>query len=143
MTDTKSLTVFELLADNIPNGQKAKVTTDNELYGVTVIKQENMLINCRTGQPLPLTAEVLRTRFKPIQTETKVSLSEFLEAYQAGKKLKVVVGERCRYIQKPTKESLDSFQGIMDMLPVPVKALTPNDFLSFDELIEGKFYVVE
>lgn len=143
-TATKSYTVLELLGSNIPDGTKAKVSTDNGLYGTTVVKKAGSLVNERTGESLILTEELLKSKFRLVSTEKKVTLSEFLDAYKDGKKLKVVLADHHRFIQK---EDLDLPEEISDLLTAianpffAAKAFSTNDVLTFDELLAGEFYI--
>lgn len=145
-TATKSLTVLELLSTNVQEGQQAKVTTDNDLYGMTVVKREGNLLNVRTGENLLLTNELLKTKFRLVSNEVQVPIGTFLKAYTEGKKLKVEIGDRYRIIQKkesgiPQKlrEALNEFSSSQ----IRMNAFISDDVMTLEELTIGKFYIVE
>lgn len=145
-TATKSYTVLELLGSNIPEGTKAKVSTDNDLYGMTVVKKDGSLLNDRTGESLLLTGELLKSKFRLVKTEKRVALPEFLAAYKEGKKLKVVVGDKQRFLQKEELTGLiaDEITSLLNAITNPAfaaQALSINDMLTMEELIEGEFYI--
>jgi|GEM_PF-5839362 len=138
MTSTKSITLFDLLSDHFPNGQKARVTTDNSLYGMTVAKVDDMIVNCRTGEPIVLIKDLLNTRVQLIEAQKEVSLQEFLTAYKEGKKVKVQVGEFYRILQKNEDISFVSQDN-----PFMAILMSPDNVMTMKELIEGTFYVLE
>lgn len=142
---TKSLTALELLGTQFAEGQQAKVTTDNDFYGMTVIKRENALFNARTGEALPFTAALLATKFRLISNEKQVPLNQFLAAYDAGLKVKVELGDKYRCLQKQEEVISEELKGIIrhfhaDIIPIMP---TPNSVILMDELINGTFYIVE
>lgn len=143
MTSTKSFTVLDLLAPNFPEGQKAKVSTDNNLYGITVQKSGNTLLNVRTGEPLSLTTELINTKFRLVNEEKKVTLSEFLVAYTQGRKLKISIGDKYRYIQKAQQDIEEELNQIIDSFRLPLHAVSGDEIMTMEELIEGNFYIVD
>lgn len=143
-TATKSYNVLELLGTNIPEGTKAKVSTDNGLYGTTVVKKDGSLVNERTGESLVLTEELLKSKFRLVSTTKKVSLAEFLDAYKEGKKLKVILNDQHRFIQKEDLELPEEISDLLSAIANPffaAKAFSTNDVLTFDELLSGEFYI--
>src|SRR5690606_11166682 len=95
-TKAKFINLLELPGESFPNGQLAEVITDNDLYGVTVIKKDNCLFNHRTGDPLMITSDLLQTKIKIVSEEKEVSLNAFIEAYRHGKEVKIVIGDNYR-----------------------------------------------
>lgn len=138
---SQSLTVLELMGTNIKEGQEAKVVTDNHLYGVTVKKQNGALVNVRTQQQLSLTSELLQTKFRLVSKDTELTVPAFIEAYKAGKTIRIEVGDDSR-------EVCGSFtvpQYIRDLLQIRDEQIASDfiqDFVTMQELIEGKFYLV-
>jgi hypothetical protein len=150
MTSTKSYTVLELLGTGLQEGQKAKVSTDNSLYGITVVKHQGKLLNDRDGSTLPLTNELLKTKFRLVNTERKVTFDLFLLAYQEGKKLKIVMGKNYRFIQKGAKEENEIPNIVNDILNMIVgqegkvaQSTSASEAMSFEELINGEFYILD
>lgn len=142
---TKSYTALGLLGDNFPNGTQARVTTDNDFYGITVEKRNGLLVNVRDNQPLVLHEMLLKTKFKIVNTDQEVTLLEFLAAYKENKKLKVEMPNGAfRYIQKESNSEEKAVLQLMKQIaPSFVQAASGNEIISFDELLEGKFYIVK
>ena len=143
MTATKSVTVLDLLSTNIPEGQKAKVSTDNDLYGITVQKKGNTLLNVRTGDPLPLTSELIHTKFLLVNEEKELTLKGMLAAYEDGRKLRIQLGDKYRFIQKTTDEIPEELNGLIDSFRLPLHAVSSDEVMTIQELIEGKYYLVD
>ena len=144
-TTSKSFTVLELLESNFPEGQKAKVCTDNSLYGTTVIKHNDSLVNERTGETLILTSELLKSKFRLVNTEKEVGLLELLNAYKEGKKVKIQIDNHYRVIQK-SNNMPEELKALLESIASPVmkgKVMTADEVMTFQELLEGKFYIVE
>jgi hypothetical protein len=139
-TAKKSLTVLELLGTNTPEGTQAKVMTDNQYYGTTVVKHGGALLNVRNNTALPLTQELLQTKFKIVETETNVSLHAFLVAYDQGKKVKIELGDKFRTVEKRQGELPEEIKKILSLLPV--KAVEADEVITFEELLQGKFYII-
>lgn len=147
----KSVGVMELLSNQYPEGQVAKVSTDNDFYGVTVVKQGGILVNERTGSALPLSADLMQTKFRIALPEKKeLSIMEALDLYEEGKKIKVELGDRYRFIQKPGSESFEQFLGqqignaltsMMNDSSTGVKALSGDEVLTIKEIRNGKYYM--
>jgi hypothetical protein len=136
-TTTKSLTVLELLG--LKEGQQAIVTTDNDLYGTTVVKHNNTLLNVRTREPLALTSNLLNTKFKLILPEARVQLAAFLLAYKAGRKVKVEIGNRSRILQKED----DLPEELKELFKTgPLAVFANSEVMTMKELTEGSFYVL-
>lgn len=145
-TATKSLTVLELLSTKVQEGQQAKVTTDNDLYGMTVVKREGNLLNVRTGENLLLTNELLKTKFRLVNNEVQVPIGTFLKAYTEGKKLKVEIGDRYRMIQKKESDIPQLLREALDEITPPnfhINAMRSDNVMTLEELTIGKFYIVE
>lgn len=145
-TATKSLTVLELLSTKVQEGQQAKVTTDNDLYGMTVVKREGNLLNVRTGENLLLTNQLLKTKFRLVSNEVQVPIGTFLKAYTEGKKLKVVIGDRYRMIQKKESDIPQQLREALDEITPPhfhINAMRSDNVMTLEELTIGKFYIVE
>jgi hypothetical protein len=138
-TTNKSITLQDVLGAEV--GAKFKISTDNDLYGTTVQKTESAIINVRTGEAMPLTAELVTSKFRPVSAEQELSLQAMLLAYEDGKKIKVVVEDRYRFVQK--EEIPHEIKEFINSLPLPVKAFQENDVISFEELTQGKFYIAE
>lgn len=142
-TSTKSFTLLELLATNLPNGQKATITTDNDLYGITVIKQDDALINQRTGCPMVMTSDFIKAKFKLIDDQPKeVDIAEFVAAYELGKQVKVTLNGASRILRKRS----DLPPGMREFLeaasPVRAQIATQDEVLMIQELAHGKFYIL-
>ncbi len=140
-TTSEFITLIELLGEGIPNGQAAQVITDNELYGTTVIKKDNGLYNKRTGDPLMISSELLQTKFKIIKEERALTLGAFVEAYRDGKKVKIVLGDKHRILQNIDEDLPEELSFIEMMLSV--KSVSINQVVTMEELMNGKFYVLE
>lgn len=138
-TTNKSITLQDVLGAEL--GAKFKISTDNELYGTTVQKTESAIINVRTGEAMPLTAELATSKFRAVSTEQELSLQAMLLAYEDGKQIKIVVGDHYRFVQK--EEIPHEIKQFINSLPLPVKAFQENDVISFEELTQGKFYIAE
>lgn len=138
-TATQSLTLVDVLG--AAEGSKFKITTDNELYGATVMVQSGTLINVRNGLPMIPTIDLIHSKFRAVKTEHELSLSNFLEAYRAGEKLKIVMGDRYRFIQKEEDDRPEELKQLMSILPVHV--VHGGDFMTMEELLEGKFYIIK
>jgi hypothetical protein len=144
-TSTKSYTVLELLGNNIQNGQKFKVSTDNGLYGTTVIKKEGTLVNERTGENLVLTGELLKSKFRSVITEQKITLEGLVDFYSEGKKIKIQVGDTYRYVQRKA-ELPEELKQLLSAIASPImkgKVMTSDEVITFEELIKGDFYLVD
>lgn len=143
----QKITALELLGQQVPEGAQAKAITDNTFYGTTVVKRNGTLVNVRTNEALPFTAELLSTTFKPVSTEKEVTLEEFLAAYEAGVKVKVEIEDKYRFLQKETIDIPEHLRGMLkhihaDFDVVPM-VLTQNSVIMMEELIKGKFYIAE
>lgn len=138
-TTTQSFTFNDVLGADV--GTKFKVSTDNDLYGTTVEKTDDAIVNSRTGQPLALTATLVTSKFRVVSTDKQITLGAFLEAYRAGKKLKVEVGDKYRFVQKQDDILPEELKQLMKVLPI--QAVGMDDVMTFEELTEGKFYIVE
>lgn len=128
MTNNKELISVINLFEKEYEGKEVNVVTDNEYYGMTLKIKGGQLINKRDGNPLSASSELL---FK-----TKVKL-HFLEAYKAGKKVKIVhQGEEHLFNTNQINKnefSIINFLSSVHLIEV----------ITMDELLYGDFYIIE
>ncbi|MGV7000234.1 hypothetical protein ACWA2C_16235 [Priestia megaterium] len=139
---TKAYTFMELLQGNVPEGQEAIARTENDLYGTTIVKKGNTFLNARTNKPLELTSELMSTKFRLVNKEEQVTLGAFLQAYKAGKKVKVEIGSAHRMMQKSDSDIPQELSSLFSVVATVVGAPIPTNFMSMEELTEGKFFIV-
>ncbi|MBU5262056.1 hypothetical protein [Bacillus atrophaeus] len=118
-------------------GKEFKVVTDNEHYGKTITFKDGQLIDKRKGLPMLATIDLmLKTKVKFQESETKVSLDEFLEAYKLGKKVKIIYkGQSREFVKSP--EELNELPGfeLISILPL-------NKIITLNTLLYGEFYII-
>lgn len=139
---TKAYTFMELLQGNVPEGQEAIARTENDLYGTTIVKKGNTFLNARTNKPLELTSELMSTKFRLVNKEEQVTLGAFLQAYNAGKRVKVEIGTSQRVMQKTDDDVPKEVMGLFSLVAEVVGAPIPTNFMSMEELTEGKFFIL-
>jgi hypothetical protein len=141
-TQAKSINVLELLSGDFPDGQKAKITTDNELYGTTVVRKKDSLYNARTGKAIPTTSLLLQSKFKLISDEIEISLSELVPAYKNGNTIKIQIGDSHRLIKK---ENMPEIQELLERISGALpfgQVRTDNEIITLEELEFGKFFLI-
>lgn len=139
---TKAYTFMELLQGNVPEGQEAIARTENDLYGTTIVKKGNTFLNARTNKPLELTSELMSTKFRLVNKEEQVTIGAFLQAYNAGKRVKVEIGAAKRVMQKTEDDVPKEVMGLFNLVAEVVGAPIPTNFMSMEELTEGKFFIL-
>lgn len=137
-TATKSFTLLEVLESEV--GAKFKISTDNDLYGTTVIKTETALLNDRTGVIMPLTAELYNSKFRVVSSEKEVTLHDMLVAYEEGKKIRIDFEDKYRFIQKQEVELPEGLKQLMTLFPL--QAITGDEVMTMNEILNAKFYIV-
>lgn len=140
---TKTLTLLEMLSETNQD-QKAVVTTDNDLYGTTVIKKDDVLFNDRTNEPIPVTSVLLSSKFKLVSDEKEVSVQEALQAYREGKKVKISHEGDYRHIQLVEHNLPSHLQELVNLLPEGMIEVVSKqvDILTVDEILDAKFYIL-
>ncbi|MEB2276959.1 hypothetical protein LAV82_23355 [Bacillus sp. ILBB4] len=139
---TKAYTFMELLQGNVPEGQQAIARTENDLYGTTIVKKGNTFLNARTNKPLELTSELMSTKFRLVNKEEQVTLGAFLQAYNAGKQVKVEIGKAHRVLQKVEDDVPKELMGLFSLVAEVIGAPIPTNFMTMEELTEGKFFIL-
>lgn len=142
-TTTTSFTLAGILG--AAEGQKFKVSTDNSLYGTTVVKQNGTIINARTGEPMALTAELIRTKFRAVSDKKPVTIEEFVAAYEAGAKVEIELNGRSRFLQIPTGEEAEIVQFVKSIASKNPfhELMLESEVVTMQELMKGTFYIVE
>lgn len=136
-TNKTSFTLQDVLEAEV--GDTFRISSENELYGTTVEKAEHGIINHRTKEVMPLTAELVTSKFRSL-VKQELTLEAMLEAYHAGRKIRIELDERYRIVQK---ESIPTeIQEFINNLPLPLQAYQESDMISFEELTNAKFYLV-
>lgn len=142
MTQVKNVvTLMDLLENNSMEGKKAKIITENELYGTTVVRVDKYLYNDRNKQVLPISSDLINSKFKLIDIEKEISLDEFIRAYNKGQKIKIEIEDKYRFIQKESEEEQSPLSSIFSMFEI--EAVSNTEFISMKELTNGKFYIVD
>lgn len=136
-TNKTSFTLQDILEAEV--GDIFRISSENELYGTTVEKAEHGIINHRTKEVMPLTAELVTSKFRPL-VKQELTLDAMLEAYNAGRKIRIELDDQYRYVQKEDISS--EIQEFINSLSIPVKAYQESDMISFEELSNAKFYLV-
>jgi len=138
MTNNKELISVINLFEKDYEGKEFNVVTDNNYYGMTLKIKDGQLINKRSGEPLSVSHELLfKTRVKLQETQKKVSLHDFLEAYKAGKKVKVV------YQGSEHPFNTNQFEKSEAFLPNLLSSIGLIEAITMDELLYGDFYIIE